>query len=307
MSSVQGKIIDFWFRHQRAFGSEEIDPIAVRARTEKPGPLARACKGVKAVPVNTNGVPAEWLIPDGAMKDCALLYIHGGAWFMGSANTHRALASRIAYASGVQALVINYRLAPENPYPAGLDDCVTAYDWLIQNEMPARHIIVAGDSAGGNLTLALLVALRDQGKPLPAGAIALSPVTDLAFTGESMQTRLHLDPLFFRGGPASMIQGYINQHDPHDPLISPLYADLHGLPPLLIHVGDHEVLLDDARRFSEKATAAGVEVTTVVWPQMFHVFQIFAPILPEANHAIAQLAEFIRSRLKGASEPVNNG
>jgi acetyl esterase/lipase len=298
MASIQTYILKLWFKNLNVFGKGDYNPQKIRARSDKIGFFARAQKGVQIVKVNVGTVPSEWLIPDGALADRAILYIHGGAWMMGSGNTHRSMVSRIAYASGIRALLINYRLAPEYPFPAGLEDCIAAYDWLRQSGFATDHTIIAGDSAGGNLALALLVSLRDAGKPLPGGAVTLSPATDLGFTGESMRTRLHKDPLFSGGGPTTVVQDYIASHDLHEPLISPLYADLHGLPPMLIHVGDDEILLDDAVRFGDKARAAGVDVTTVVWPEMFHVFQICAPILPEANRAIQQIGVFIRSKLQ---------
>jgi len=304
MASIQSYVIKYWFRHLNVFGSGEYDPQAIRARTDQVGFFARPCKDVQVATINAGTVPSEWLTPGGAPPDRALLYIHGGAWYMGSANTHRAFVSRLAHASGICALLINYRLAPEHPFPAGLEDCIEVYDWLLHGGISANKIVVAGDSAGGNLTLALLVALREAGKPLPAGAVALSPATDLAFTGKSLQTRLHLDPLFSGGGPTTIVQDYITSHDPHEPLISPLYADLHGLPPLLIHVGDHEILLDDAVRFGEKALAAGVQAKTVVWPEMFHVFQLFTPLLPEARRAVKQIASFIRALMDSNSTPM---
>ncbi len=297
MASIQSSIIKFWFRRQNFFNSGNYSPQAVRTRADRVGPFARPCKGVRVVPVTADSVPAEWLIPGGAPDGFAILYLHGGAWFMGSANTHRSLVSRIAAASQVRALVVNYRLAPEFPFPAALEDCLTAYVWLIRQGIPADHIVVAGDSAGGNLALAMLVALAKTGKTQPAGAVALSPATDLAFTGDSVRTRREVDPIFSRGSPPTIISDYITSHDPHDPLISPLYGDLHGLPPMLLHVGDHEILLDDSVRFGEKALAAGVQVKIVVWPEMFHVFQLFTPFLPEARRAVEQIATFIRSRL----------
>jgi acetyl esterase/lipase len=252
------------------------------------------------LPVQVGAVPCEWLVPKGAPETSALLYLHGGAWFMGSPKMYRHFVSGLAQASGYPALVVNYRLAPENPYPAGLDDCLAAYEWLLQSGIPAERIVVAGDSAGGNLTLALLVALRDLGRPLPAAAVAISPVTDLASTGESYLTRRQLDPIFAgMGSSVTFIQDYIATHDPREPLISPLYADLSGLPPLLIHVGEHEILYDDALCFSERAQQAGVEVQTVVWPGMFHVFHLWGAVLPEGRQANAQVAEFIRGRLGG--------
>lgn len=299
MASIQSLLVKSWIRRLSIFGSGKVDPQRLRARTEQAARFSRPHRNVQVVEVAAGGVPSELLIPAGAPQDHALLYIHGGAWFLGSARTYRGFVSGLAYASGTRALTIDYRLAPENPFPAGLDDCVTAYEWLLQIGISADKIVVAGDSAGGNLTLALLVALRDAGRPLPAGAVTLSPATDLAMTGESNKTCLHLDPYFSNMGPNNIIPDYITDHDPCNPLISPLYANLCGLPPLLMHVGDHEMLLDDTLRFASRARAAGVEVKMAVWPQMFHVFQMFAPFLPEARQANDQIAEFIGSRLNG--------
>ncbi len=298
MASLQSRLIDFCLRRNNPLS--DYDPPRIRALAEEFGKFARPHKNVRFIQVIAGRVPSEWLIPDNSPADRALLYIHGGAWFMGSTNSHRGLVSQIAYASGIRALSINYSLSPEHPFPAGLEDCIAAYEWLRQSGVEAKRIVVAGDSAGGNLTLALLVALRDTDLPLPAGAIALSPATDLAFTGESLRSRLHLDPIFSHGGSPRIIQDYITIHDPHDPLISPLYADLHGLPPILIHVGDHEVLLDDTVRFGERAAAAGVNIKVVVWPEMVHVFQIYFPILPEARQSIKQVSEFIRTALENS-------
>lgn len=297
MASIQSLLLKSWLRRQKLFSGGSQDPIELRLRIEHVGNIVRPHKSVHIVPVNADSVPSEWLFPEGAPQDRILLYLHGGAWFMGSTNTHRAFVSYLSHASRVRVLSINYRLAPENPFPAGLDDCIIAYEWLMQAGITADKIVVAGDSAGGNLALALLVALRDASKPLPSGAVALSPATDLAFTGESIRNRLHLDPIFSHGGPTSIIKDYITDHDPCEPLISPLYADLHGLPPIMIHVGDHEILLDDAVRFAIRAKAAGVDAQTVIWPEMFHVFPIFTPLLPEARRAVDQIASFIRSRL----------
>jgi monoterpene epsilon-lactone hydrolase len=297
MASIQSSIMKFVIRRANFFGSENINPQSLRIRIEKLAGRFKPPKEVQVVPIDAGSVPSEWLIPPDAPQDRALMYIHGGAWIMGSTKTHRGFVSKLAYASGIRALSINYRLAPENPFPAGLNDCITAYEWLLHNGISANKIVVAGDSAGGNLTLALLIALRDTGKALPAGAIAISPATDFAASGESYKTRIHLDPFFSNLGEITILDDYIKDHDPRHPLLSPLYADLSGLPPLLIHVGDHEILLDDAVRFGDKAVAAGVEAKTVVWPEMFHVFQMFAPFLPEARQANAEIAAFIKSRI----------
>ena len=299
MASIQSRTLASWLRRQKFFSGEKIDPLKLRLRIERLASKAPPPRRVRVVPVAADSVPGEWLVPKDAPQDRALLYIHGGAWFMGSTNTHRPLVSSLAYTSGVRALSIDYRLAPEHPFPAGLDDCLAAYEWLLHSGIAPEKLIVAGDSAGGNLTLALLIALRDAGKPLPAGAVAISPATDLTFAGESRITRAHLDPFFRNLGPetTALLKGYTGDHDPRHPLISPLYGDLHGLPPLLLHVGDHEALLDGVVGFGERAAAVGVDVQMVVWPGMFHVFQIFAPVLPEARQANAQIAAFIRSRL----------
>jgi acetyl esterase/lipase len=167
----------------------------------------------------------------------------------------------------------------------------------MKNGISPQKIVVAGDSAGGNLCLALLIALRDAGKPLPAGAVALSPATNLAINEDAYKSRIHLDPVFSKVRSTTIIDSYITTHDPHHPLISPVYADLSGLPPLLIHVGEHEILLDDAVGFGYAALAAGVDAKTVVWPGMFHVFHMFAPTLPEARQANEQIAAFIKSRV----------
>jgi monoterpene epsilon-lactone hydrolase len=298
MASIQSSILKFVIKRANIFGGENIDPQSLRIRIEKLAGKIRPPKNVQIVPVDTGSVPSEWLIPPKSSQDRAMMYIHGGAWFMGSTKTHRGFVSKLAYASGIRALSINYRLAPENPFPAGLNDCITAYEWLLQYGISANKIVVAGDSAGGNLTLALLIALRDTGKPLPAGAVAISPATDFTASGESYKTRVHLDPFFSNTGSIPIIDDYIKDHDPRHPLLSPLYADLSGLPSLLIHVGDHEILLDDAVRFGDKAVAARIEVKTVVWPEMFHVFHMFAPFLPEARRANAEIVDFINSRLR---------
>jgi epsilon-lactone hydrolase len=297
MASIQGSFLKFWLRQLNLFGSGKHDPQGLRARIEKVASNARPHRDVQVIPVQAGSVPGEWLVPRAALSDRVLLYFHGGAWFMGSTRTHRSLVSNLAYASGVRALSIDYRLAPEHPFPAGLDDCVTAYEWLLQSGIAPGKIVLAGDSAGGNLVLALLVALRDTGKPLPAGAVGLSPATDLTGASESHRTRAHLDPFFHKIGSNSIVPDYIGDHNPRHPWISPLYADLKGLPPLLLHAGDHETLLDDAVRFGQCASEAGVEVKTVVWPGMFHVFQIFAPFLPEARAAVDQIAAFIVLRM----------
>nr|QWE51388.1 esterase [uncultured microorganism] len=247
------------------------------------------------------GVQCEWLVAAGADPDRRLLYIHGGGWTSGDLESHRPLSARISKAAGVAVLAVHYRLAPEHPFPAGLDDCVHAYRWLRANgpngPAPARSIFVAGDSAGGNLTLATLLACKERGLPLPTGAIPISAATDFAAAGESFRTRAGVDPIIagdpqgIRAIGAVYTQG---RAEPLSPLCSPLHGDLRGLPPLLVQVGDAEVLLDDSTRFAAKAKAAGVDVTLEVWPDMPHVWHLFAPFLPEASEAIEHIGQFVR-------------
>jgi acetyl esterase/lipase len=205
------------------------------------------------------------------------------------------LAARLAIASQARLLTIDYRLAPENPYPAALEDAHAAFRWLLAQDIPAKQIAIGGDSAGGGLTLATAVSLRDAGQALPAALFLLSPWTDLTFTGKSIQNRKGIDPIF--GGEGNRIgfaPAYLGTHDPADPLVSPLFADLHDLPPTLIHVGSDEILLDDSTRLEENLKVAGVESQLEVWDGLWHVFQIFAPYVPEAQLSIDKVGEFIR-------------
>jgi acetyl esterase/lipase len=252
---------------------------------------------VRSETVDAGGVSADWIETPGADASRALLYLHGGGYVIGSVDTHRDLASRIARAAGVRALSVEYRLAPENPHPAAVEDSTAAYRWLLGRGLEPDRVVIAGDSAGGGLTIATLVALRDAGDPLPAAGVCLSPWVDLEGIGESMTTRAELDPLVQLEGLVQMGRLYLGELDPHTPLAAPLYADLSGLPPLLIQVGTAETLLDDATRVAEKASAAGVDVALEPWEDMIHVWQIFASQLPEAREAIDRIGDFIRKRI----------
>jgi monoterpene epsilon-lactone hydrolase len=298
MASIQSSVLGYWLRRRNYFGNGEFNPARLRMRLEEDTKALEIHPLVKVKPVRAGSVRSEWLIPPQAPADYALLYFHGGGWFMGSTRSCRSLVSHLAYSTQLRALSINYRLAPEHPFPAGLQDCISAYEWLQQQGFSARRIIVAGDSAGGNLALAMLLALKQAGNPLPACCVALSPITDLTLTGKSINANLNKDPILSSIKSKHLFDDYITVHDPHEPLISPLYGDLHGLPPLLIHVGGHEPLLDDAVRFAERARAAGVDVELAVWPQMFHTFQMFVDVLPEARKAVDHITNFICSRLE---------
>jgi phosphinothricin tripeptide acetyl hydrolase len=245
------------------------------------------------------GMPAEWIVPAGAASDAALLYLHGGGYVIGSPRSHRHLAEAIARSAGVACLLPDYRLAPEHPFPAAVDDAVLAYRWLLDERRiaPAR-VAVAGDSAGGGLTAAALVAIRDSRIPMPAAGICISPWTDLTCSAGSYETRAATDPIVKLSDITDMARRYLGSADPRTPLASPLHADLHGLPPLLIHVGSEEVLLDDATRLADRAKAAGVPVTLEVWEPMIHVWHWFLPWLDEAQSAVEQVGAFARSQMK---------
>jgi len=244
-----------------------------------------------------NGVPAEWVSARGAAADRAVLYLHGGGYVLGSIGTHRELAARISQAAGTRCLVIDYRLGPEYPFPAAVEDAVRAYRWLLDAGYAPERLAIAGDSAGGGLTVATLLALRDARLPLPATAVCISPWVDLAGEGESMTTREKVDPMVTRAPLLAMAKNYLGGADPKTPLASPLYGDLRGLPPLLIQVGDHETLLDDSTRLAERARKAGVEVELEVWPEMIHVWHAFAALVPEGRDAIERIGAHLRKRL----------
>jgi epsilon-lactone hydrolase len=255
-------------------------------------------EGVTYQPVDAAGVAAEWVTPDGADPDRALLYLHGGGYTLGSIESHRKLAGHLVKAAGIRGLIIDYRLAPEHPFPAGLDDAVTAFSWLLRQGLSADHIGVGGDSAGGGLALATALALPERGLPAPAGLVLLSPWTDLASTGESLTTNLCKDLILSRDGENPGI-AYAGEHDVRNPLISPLYADLSGCAPFIVHVGSHELLLDDSTRLAERASAAGCDATIEVWPEMQHVFQLAAGNVPESDASISALGVWLAKRLAG--------
>ena len=251
---------------------------------------------VTCTPVSANGVPSEWLDGPGADASRAVLYLHGGGYTAGSLVTHRQLGGWLANAAGVRVLLVDYRLAPEHPHPAAVDDAVAAYQFLLGQGIAPGHVVIGGDSAGGGLTAATLLALRDRGLPQPAGAVLISPWLDLTGSGESMRTRATLDPMVGAGGLEKSARAYLPQGDLKAPLVSPLFADLAGLPPLLIQVGTHETLFDDSTRFDASARSAGVDVTLEVGNGQVHVWQAFAWLVPEGKAAIASIGAFVKAR-----------
>ena len=253
---------------------------------------------VRVAPTRAAGMAAEWIATPGASADHAILYLHGGGYVVGSLNTHRELASRVGREANARVLTVDYRLAPEHPHPAAVDDAVDAYRWLLAEGLAPERLAIAGDSAGGGLTIATLLALRDRGVPLPSGGVCFSPWVDMEATGESMDTIAN-DPMLSRELILHFARFYLGNGtvDARTPLAAPLHADLRGLPPLLVQASRHEVLRDDAVRIVDKARAAGVACELELTDEVPHVWQIFASILPEGREALARAGAFLRRRL----------
>ncbi len=249
--------------------------------------------GIRWQPREVNGIPGDWIIPPNARPDVLLLYLHGGGYVLRTPRVHRVLVGRLAQAAGCAAFIPDYRLAPEHPFPAALDDVQAAYRGLLATYAPGK-IVIAGDSAGGGLTAALLLRLRDTGDPLPAAACLLSALLDCTFSDPAQPALQASDPYLRLSDLAMMARHYCGTHDPHDALISPVFADLHGLPPLLVYAGEHEVLRSDAVTFAASARRDGVDVTLTVWAGMVHAFPLFAGFVPEGKRAVEQIGLFFR-------------
>ena len=274
-------------------------PLAQERRDwEAQSALVALPRGAHFSPVDAGGVPCEWMdMPRGA-NDRVLLFLHGGGYTSGSPRTHRKLAANLARFANVRVLQPEYRLAPEHPYPAGLKDALIAYKWLMSaGGRKPEEIVLGGDSAGGGLALSMLLTLREAGAPLPRAAVLLSPWTDLTVSSPSYAKMRKRDPSITQEDLRESGRKYAGNRNPADPMMSSLFADLRGLPPLLIHVGGDEIMLDDSRLLAERAAAGGVEVTYKAWPGLWHTFQHESPEVPEATQALVEIADFIRRRL----------
>ncbi|MGE0542156.1 MAG: alpha/beta hydrolase [Dehalococcoidia bacterium] len=244
-------------------------------------------------------VDATWIAAPGVRDDRVLLYLHGGGYVMGSVRSHWNLIARLSSTCNCRALGVDYRLAPEHTYPAAIEDVVAAYRWLLGQGIPASGIVIAGDSAGGGLAMMTLLALRDSGVPLPALAVLMSPWVDFEATGESFTSRKNVDPMVRRRLILETARLYLSgKISTRDPKATPLFADLAGFPPLLVQVGDHETLLDDSRSLCARAQKAGVDTTLEIWPDMFHVFQLFADEIDDARRAVDAIGAFVRRHLR---------
>lgn len=262
------------------------------------GASAETPDGLDAKPMTFAGMPAERLVPAGALAaDRVVLYLHGGGFAMGSCASHRAIAGRVGDACRAPVILPEYRLAPEHPFPAGPDDALAAYRALLDEGHRPDGIVIVGDSAGGGLAAGLAATIARLGLPGPGAVVLMSPFVDMTLSGDSYRTRDGIDPWLKAALFPETRDRYVGGADPADPLVSPLFADLRGLPPTLIQVGDHEVLLDDSVRLAKRLDAAGVAVTLEVVPEMWHVFQLFAPALPEAEAALKRIGAFVEANL----------
>jgi epsilon-lactone hydrolase len=250
----------------------------------------------RTLAVNAGGVMADLIVTPASQEHRHILFLHGGAFIIGSPSLYRHLTWRVAAAAHACVLAVDYRLAPEYPFPTALDDALAAYTWLLADGADPAGIALMGDSAGGGLVFSLMLKLRDQGRPLPGAAVALSPWTDLALTGASLSLNGAADPMLRTDHPPLFVNDYLAGADPRTPYASPLYGDPAGLPPTLIQVGSDEVLRDDAVRMAERMQAAGCEVELEIWPRMPHVWHAFVPFVPEASRAIARIGTFVAGK-----------
>ncbi|MBN2417123.1 alpha/beta hydrolase [bacterium] len=305
MPSLRSRMFVFVLKHRhllklqrRRTNVGENTPVAqLREEVERGADFfGKLPPGFSLDPVDIGGLEAEWMLPPEAGRDRAVLYFHGGGLVMGSIRAHRGIVSRFVKGSGVPALVINYALAPERPFPAGLNDAVKAYEYLLSLSIDPTRIVFMGDSGGGNLCLATLLACKERNLPLPGGAVALSPWTDLTNSSPSYILNAEKDTLCWPDAQRVFAGYYTAGQDANNPLISPVFGDLSGLPPLLLYAGGDELLRDDAVRFAEKAEKIGVDVTLHVGEGLFHCYPAVGPLFPEAKRAMEEICEFIRSR-----------
>ncbi|PCJ36203.1 MAG: alpha/beta hydrolase [Cellvibrionales bacterium] len=268
-------------------------------RAQFDGMASPVAADVDVKAIDAAGVPCELHTPPGADTSRIIMYVHGGGYVIGSLSSHRAVVAELARASGCQALAVDYRLAPEHVYPAAVDDSICAYLWLLSNGYNADKIVIAGDSAGGGLTIGTLLALREGKHPLPAAGVCISPWTDLEATGETYQSRKDIDPMVSYELIEPMGKMYIGTGDIKSHTASPIHADLTGLPPLLIQVGSAETLYSDSETLTKNGKAAGVEVTLEEWQDMIHVWHLFFPQLTDGRKAISRIGEYVKEKTGG--------
>ena len=267
-----------------------------RSRMDQGAAYAQVLRKATTESFEINGITAEWILPS-EPQACVILYFHGGAYGLGSVKAHREFLSRLALTTRCRVLAIEYKLAPENPFPAALQDALFVYHWLLQDGWTTSQVVMGGDSAGGGLAFATIVALKAAEDPLPACAFGLSPWLDLSFSTESILTNAKKDPLISKDILLPYAAAYVGEFAHDHPLVSPLFADLSGVCPLLLHVGGDEIFLDEAVQIADKAQAVGVDVNLRVWDGLFHVFQM-VPFLPESRESLQDIARFINRQSK---------
>ena len=304
MQSIRSKIIIWLIRNRHLFKfklkpevvDERFSVSKFREDVNKATAKMKMPKGVTTHKVDIQSINAEWIIPDDPFEGKMLLYIHGGGFISGSCKTHRMHVAKFALRSRLKSLVFDYRLAPEYPFPAAVDDCVITYKWLLEEGYQSQDIVVGGESAGGTLTLSLLLALKGQKISLPKAAFSISPVTDLRCLADAFNYNAKKD-IAPKGSWDVWTSLYIGNNDPTLPLLSPQMGDFAGLPPLHICVGTHEIHYDDCVNVAQKAKEHGVEVILSEWPKMVHAFPILSPLFPEAKNAMDEICEFAKNQL----------
>ena len=296
--SWQYRLLVGYFSVQKAFTSSgaRADYRKERSELEKLGAMFKPLASIETTEDNADGVPVEWIASPASSPARTVFFIHGGSYVSGSISSYRSLGANIGHASGARTLMVDYRLAPEHPYPAAIEDAAKAYMWLIEKHISADKVVVAGDSSGGGLALALAVYLRDRSLPLPAAVVSLSPMTDMLMSGDTWTTNSKSDVVIYPHKEREFARMYLGGADPLMPYASPIYADMKGLPPVCIQVGTNEVLLSDSTRLAEKARKAGVDVTLEEWEGMQHDWHFTASLVPEGREAIVRLGDFIRER-----------
>jgi len=297
MSSIRAKICrSMSSAYVKRRHIADVDVNRVRRLWRWLNPLMATAFGVRVEADEIKGLYVEWLTPKNRMDSKLLLYLHGGGYVVGGCDMHRQMVSHIARAGRIRALLPEYRLAPQHKFPAAIDDAVAIFKSLLEMGIRAEDIVFAGESAGGGLAVATLLALRDAGGPLPAAVVLMSPFLDVTGSGDSMRTRAAQDP-WFRPQDLSIVADlYCEPHQRRFPLVSPVFADIEGLPPMFIQVGDDEILLSDSERIADACIAAGIEVELEIWPEMWHVFQMFVGEMPESRQAIDLIGIYIQSR-----------
>ena len=290
----------FWRTILRAtFKNKKLSIAELRANGVKNSKmLGEVSKNITVEKINMEGIQAEWLIPfpSSAHSEKVILYLHGGGYITGSIEDHRMMCGLLANATETKVLIPEYRLAPEHPFPAALDDALKVYQWLLDQGYSSTNMIIAGDSAGGGLSVATVLALKEKSGSLPAAVVCLSPWADLALTGQSHTTKAKAEAVLRKDVLHEWALYYTDESNLTNPLVSPIHGDSHGFPPLLIQVGSEEILLDDSILLAEKARSAGVDVILKIWDGMWHVWQALGDLIPENKKTFEEIGEFVNAR-----------